>query len=60
MGYGEITSSRYYRESTLMAAFERLQDPRFTCVQIRSKEEVYPALKRFFRRTEPVPGGLVG
>lgn len=60
VGYGEITSSRYYRESTLMAAFERLQDPRFTCVQIRSKEEVYPALKRFFQRTEPVPGGLVG
>ncbi|BAS29049.1 sporulation protein YhbH [Limnochorda pilosa] len=62
VGYGEITSGRYYRESTLMSAFERLEDPRFTCVQIRSKDEVYPALKRFFRRSEevPHPGGLAG
>lgn len=62
VGYGEITSGRYYRESTLMAAFERLEDPRFTCVQIRSKDEVYPALKRFFRPSDQVPtrGGLAG
>lgn len=59
VGYGEITNGRYYRESTLMAAFERIEHPRFTCVQIRSKEEVYPALKRFFRRTEGVPSGGV-
>lgn len=47
VGYGEIEGPYYYT-STLRSSFKRIQDPKFTCVTIRDKGEVYPALKKFF------------
>ncbi|GAC1389129.1 MAG: hypothetical protein NVSMB33_18300 [Ktedonobacteraceae bacterium] len=51
-GYGEIKEEPYSRwaASTLMAAFADVGDPSFVGVTIKSKEEVYPALKRFFAK----------
>ncbi|HOV78626.1 MAG TPA: sporulation protein YhbH [Bacillota bacterium] len=47
VGYGEIEGPYYYT-STLRTAYKRIKDPKFTCVTIRDKSEVYPALKKFF------------
>ncbi len=47
-GYCEIREGGYL--STLMAAFGRVQHPRFRTVTISSRDDVYPALKRFFPR----------
>jgi len=49
VGYGEIEGPYYYT-STLRSAFKRIIDPKFTCVSIRDKSGVYPALKKFFSR----------
>lgn len=49
VGYGEIEGPYYYT-STLRSAFKRINDPKFTCVSIRDKSGVYPALKKFFRQ----------
>jgi len=51
-GYGEIKEEPYSRwaTSTLMSAFADVGDPSFVGVTIKSKEEVYPALKRFFAK----------
>ncbi|HHT63104.1 MAG: sporulation protein YhbH [Bacillota bacterium] len=46
-GYGEITSP-YYRNSTLISVFERIKRDNLTTVTIKSKKEIYPALKKFF------------
>ncbi len=51
-GYGEIVNSNYYHESTLMQVYSKIQDPRFICVTIKDKSEVYPALKAFFKPTD--------
>lgn len=48
-GYGEIREGGY--TSTLMSAFSKVKHPRFETVTITSRNEVYPALKQFFRRT---------
>jgi sporulation protein YhbH len=47
VGYGEIEGPYYYT-STLRTAFKRIQNQKFTCVTIRDKSGVYPALKKFF------------
>jgi hypothetical protein len=47
VGYGEIEGP-YYHTSTLRAAFKKINDPKFTCVGIKDKSDVYPALKTFF------------
>lgn len=50
-GYGEIRQSNTVSYSVLMAAFEKAfksNDQCFIDVVIRSKQDVYPALKRFF------------
>ena len=48
-GYGEIRQARYPGQSTLMSAFNRLAvNPRFVPVLIQAKEDIYPALRRFF------------
>lgn len=47
-GYGEIQEGGRRSLSTLMSAFSQLQDQRFIGVTITSKEDVYPALKKFF------------
>lgn len=47
-GYGEIQEYSYGSATTLMSAFSAITDPRFIPVVIRSKAEVYPALRKFF------------
>ena len=47
-GYGEIQERRLHHGSTLMTAFSALKDPRFIRVTVAGREEVYPALRRFF------------
>lgn len=46
-GYGEIVGP-YYRHSTLMSVYKRINNPKFTSEVIRDKSGVYPALKTFF------------
>ena len=47
-GYGEIQERSYGGQTTLMSAFSSIRDERFIPVTIRSKPDVYPALRRFF------------
>jgi len=54
-GYGEIEGPYYYT-STLRTAFRRIQNHKFTCVTIRDKSGVYPALKKFFSLSPRPPG----
>lgn len=51
-GYGEIKQDAYSRwaTSSLMTALSTIPSPEFVGVSIHAKEDVYPALKRFFRR----------
>lgn len=50
VGYGEIREGGY--TSTLMSAFHRIKHPRFRIVTITSKQDIYPALKEFFPRSQ--------
>ncbi|MFB9327468.1 sporulation protein YhbH [Paenibacillus aurantiacus] len=52
-GYGEV--NQYNRSSTLMSAYKHIQFPNFLHYVIREKNEVYNALKSFFRKRESVP-----
>jgi uncharacterized protein len=47
-GYGEIRQGRFAHQSTLMQTFDRLNSPKYIPVTIAAKEDVYPALRRFF------------
>jgi hypothetical protein len=49
-GYGEVNS--YNRYSTLMNTYRSIDHPNFRYYELREKKDVYPALKRFFSRTE--------
>jgi len=51
-GYGEIQEGGRRSTSTLMSAFSAIRDPRFLGVTITSKEDVYPALQRFFGKRD--------
>ncbi len=53
-GYGEIQEGGRRSMSTLMSTFSAIQDPHFIGVTITGKEDVYPALKRFFSTREPI------
>ncbi len=48
VGYGEIRQRRYAGQSTLMHAFDAVDDPRFVRVTIADRADVYPALRTFF------------
>jgi sporulation protein YhbH len=48
VGYGEIRRGRFSYQSTLLHTFELIDDPKFQCVTIGDKTEVYPALRTFF------------
>ena len=54
-GYGEIREGHYRSPSTLMSAFNKIQDKKFIAVTISDKAEVYPALRRFFATRDAVP-----
>lgn len=49
-GYGEV--NQYNRSSTLMSAYKHITFPKFLYYVIREKNEVYGALKSFFRKRE--------
>jgi uncharacterized protein len=51
-GYGEIQDGGRRSVSTLMSAFQRIENPKFVGVTITGKEEVFPALQRFFTTRE--------
>ena len=55
-GYGEIKEAVYSRwnTSSLMGALGEIKDPEFVGITIKGKEDVYPALKKFFSG-QPVP-----
>lgn len=52
LGYGEIRPHRHSYGSTLMGAFEKLDNPKFQSVTITDKADVYPALRKFFTSEE--------
>lgn len=47
-GYGEV--NQYNRNSTLMNAYNKIQDERFRHYILRDKEDVYRSLKWFFQK----------
>lgn len=51
-GYGEINP--YNRKSTLMSAYESIDDRKFRHYILKQKKDVYHALKHFFRKKETV------
>jgi uncharacterized protein len=53
-GYGEIREGHYRSPSTLMSAYNKISDRKFTAVTISDKKEVYPALRKFFAQRDPV------
>ena len=53
VGYGEIRQGRYGHDSTLMHAFNRVDNPKFVRVVITEKTDVYPALRAFFGSAIP-------
>ncbi|HEX8598509.1 MAG TPA: sporulation protein YhbH [Chloroflexia bacterium] len=50
-GYGEIREGYRGSTSTLMSAFNKVDDPKFVSVTINDKSAVYPALQRFFSKS---------
>lgn len=50
-GYGEIREGYRGSSSTLMSAFSKVDNPKFTAVTINDKAAVYPALKKFFSKS---------
>jgi sporulation protein YhbH len=54
-GYGEIQERGRRSPSTLMSAFAGLADPHFIGVTIGSRDEVLPALRRFFSPRDARP-----
>ena len=54
-GYGEIREGHYRSSSTLMSAFNKIEDPKFIAVTISDRAEVYPALRRFFATRDMEP-----
>jgi uncharacterized sporulation protein YeaH/YhbH (DUF444 family) len=53
-GYGEIREGHYRSPSTLMSAYNKITDKKFTAVTISDKKEVYPALRKFFSLRDAV------
>ena len=54
-GYGEIREGYRGSSSTLMSAFNKLEDAKFVSVTIDDKKAVYPALQKFFSKS---PAGV--
>lgn len=50
-GYGEIREGYRGSSSTLMSAFNKIQDPKFVTVTVSDKKAVHPALQRFFSKS---------
>jgi len=50
-GYGEIINP-YYRSSTLLNIYSKIPRENFKTVSIKSKDEVFSALRSFFSEDE--------
>lgn len=50
-GYGEIGNPYY--SSSLLSIFKKVKNEKFISVAIKDKSQVYPALKTFFKTTDP-------
>jgi uncharacterized protein len=50
-GYGEIREGYRGSTSTLMSAFDKVDNPKFVSVTIGEKGAVYPALQKFFAKS---------
>lgn len=46
-GYGEIKTDSSYQFSSMMDEFEPIKSDNFICLQIRNKEDIWPAFKKF-------------
>lgn len=55
VGYGEINPNA--RSNTLMQHMRIIKHPAFVTATFRSKEDIHPALKRFFSRSADSEGG---
>ncbi|MCA1596320.1 MAG: DUF444 family protein [Chloroflexi bacterium] len=51
-GYGEIHETQRYFHSTLLSAFNSIEDEKFVSLSITDKSDVYTALRRFFAISE--------
>ena len=51
-GYGEINTFKRY--STLMSAYRRIDNPKFKHYILKNKQDVYYAMKAFFKQEEAV------
>ena len=54
-GYGEIREGHYRSPSTLMSAYNKINDKNSSAVTISDKKEVYPALRKFFAQRDTIP-----
>ncbi len=59
-GYGEIREGHYRSPSTLMSAYNKINDRKFIAVTISDKREVYPALRKFFSVRDGIPAASGG
>lgn len=50
-GYGEV--NQHNRFSTLMYNYKKIEDPKFRHYVLKSKNDVYEALKCFFKKEQP-------
>ncbi|MBI4084676.1 MAG: sporulation protein YhbH [Candidatus Levybacteria bacterium] len=57
VGYGEIRTSGWQSDSTLMKEYEKIKNPKFTKATLKSKDDTYPVLRQFFRK-ETVEGAV--
>lgn len=46
-GYGEIKPDSSYQWSGMLEEFEKIKAENFICLQIRNKEDIWPAFKKF-------------
>lgn len=46
-GYGEIKPDSAYQWSGMMEEYEKIKADNFVCLQIRDKEDIWPAFKKF-------------
>lgn len=49
-GYGEIKPDMGYSWSSMLDEFKKIEEENFVCLRMRSKESVWPALKKFLNK----------
>ncbi|AZQ62924.1 DUF444 family protein [Flammeovirga pectinis] len=49
-GYGEIKPDMGYSWSTMLDEYKKIEEDNFVCLRMRSKDAVWPALKKFLNK----------